>query len=37
MDKKDRLLSLDAFRGFDMMWLMGGLLFLYKKNVFLKV
>ena len=24
MDKKDRLLSLDAFRGFDMMWLMGG-------------
>ena len=24
MDKKDRLLSLDAFRGFDMMWIMGG-------------
>ena len=24
MDKKDRLMSLDAFRGFDMLWIMGG-------------
>ena len=24
MEKKDRLMSLDAFRGFDMFWIMGG-------------
>ena len=24
MDKNSRLMSLDAFRGFDMFWIMGG-------------
>ena len=24
MDSKNRLMSLDAFRGFDMFWIMGG-------------
>lgn len=41
MDKSKRLASLDALRGFDMMFIMGvsGLIlyFLYKKDVFLKV
>jgi len=25
MEKKERLMSLDAFRGFDMLWIMGGM------------
>ena len=33
MEKKDRLMSLDAFRGFDMFWIMGGCSFVCRLAV----
>ena len=35
MDKNSRLMSLDAFRGFDMFWIMGGEAFVYAVTVLL--